>query len=171
MKCSVHQISIGEAGCPLCPKSREERKGGKVKVRGSSLRVDPKKKLKTAGKPERYMDGDSMQALVEAVAKRDGFTCIGDRLGYDHECHPSKEALHLVDQRTLGHDHPALTDPDICVYGCRLLNNWLDEWHGPLVNVRERVRLRAFAGDRFEAAVFKYDLQVEADRKFEGAGA
>lgn len=142
--------------------TREERDKGKRKVRGSTLKV-------SVEKPARYMDGDTMQALVDAVAKRDNFECIGHRLGYDHECHPSKEALHLVDQRTLGKKHPALNDPDICVYGCRLLNNWLDEWHGPLVNVRERKRLRMIAGVDFEDAVYRHGLQVEADRKFEGS--
>ena len=142
--------------------TREERDKGKRKIPGSTLRV-------STDKPRRYMDAPTMVGLIDAVAKRDNFECIGHRLGYDHECHESKEALHLVDQRSLGKNHPALDDPDICVYGCRLLNNWLDEWHGPLVNVRERLRLRVFAGERFEAAVYKYDLQSAADRKFNGA--
>lgn len=167
--CPVHQISIGEAGCSLCPKSREERRGGKVKVRGSSLRVDPKKQLKTAGKPERYLDQDTYLALLEAVAKRQGFVCVGVLMGIDHECDPECDAMHLVDQQTLGKGHPALDDPDLCVYGCRLIHHWFDHWRGCFVNVRQRVELREFAGDLFEAAVFKYDLQVAADRKFEGA--
>jgi hypothetical protein len=142
--------------------TREERDKGKRKVFGSTLKASTEK-------PRRYTDSDDMGELVEKVAKRDNFICVGHRLGYDHECHSSKEALHLVDQKHLGRNHPALTDPDICVYGCRLLNNWLDEWHGPLVNVRERRRLRDLAGETFEVAVHKYGIQAAADRKFNGA--
>lgn len=61
------------------------------------------------------------------------------------------------------------TDPDLCVYGCRLIHHWFDRWRGCFVNVRQRNELREFAGDVFEAAVFKYGLEAEADRKFEGA--
>lgn len=148
--------------------SREERDKGRRKVPGSTLRVRTDKdngRTKTG----RYMEADSMVALIEAVAKRDNFICIGQRLGYDHECYGEMQALHCVDQKVLGVNHPALDDPAICVYGCQLLNNWLDNWRGPLVNVSERLRFRDKLGIEFEDAIYKYGLEVEADRKFKGA--
>lgn len=157
-------------GAPGQRPTREERDAGKRKIYGSTLKVSTKQKDGRT-KSGRYIEAPAMEALLEAVAKRDNFICVGHRLGYDHECHESKEALHGVDQKHIGAGHPALTDPDICVYGCRLLNNWLDEWHGPLVNVRERKRFRELLGQTFEDAVYKHGLQVEADRKFNGASS
>ena len=170
-RCPTHGISIGEAGCSLCPKSREERRGGKVKVRGSSLRVDPKKKLKTTGRPERYMDADSMQVLLDAVAKRDGFVCFASRLDPAHNCDGDFDAAHLVEQRNLGANHPAIAEPAICLYACRFAHTQLDHWQGPFVNVSMRRKVRELAGDEFEELVFRHDLGVLADRFFEGAGA
>lgn len=160
---------IGPIRAPGQRPTREQRDQGKRKVPGSTLKTSTKPKPgRTA--TGRYLDAERMVALIEAVGKRDGFVCIGTRLGYKHDCHGEMQALHCVDQKQMGVGHPGLDDPDLCVYGCGLLNAWLDNWRGPLVNVRERVRLRAYLGERFEAAVYRHGLQVEADRKFEGAG-
>ncbi|MGB1582909.1 MAG: hypothetical protein ACPHCI_03890 [Solirubrobacterales bacterium] len=148
--------------------TRKERDQGKRKVRGSTLKVSTQKK-EGRTKSGRYIEQENMQELIEAVAKRDGFTCIGARLGYEHECRGQMQALHCVDQKTLGANHPALTDPAISVYGCQLLNAWLDNWRGPLVNVAERQRFREKLGVEFEDAVYRHDLELAADRKFLGA--
>ena len=148
--------------------TREERDRGKRKVWGSTLKTSTEKK-EGRTKSGRYMEAPVMVELIEAVGKRDGFVCIGTRLGYDHNCIGDGQALHCVDQKQMGVNHAGLNDPDLCVYGCGLLNNWLDEWHGPLVNKRERARFRTFLGERFEAAIYKHDLAAEADRKFQGA--
>lgn len=142
--------------------TREERDKGKRKVRGSTLKV-------SVEKPQRYMDGGTYEELFDAVAKNANFICAGIRLGYHHECHWQFDACHLVDQQHLGENHPALSDPDICIYACRLVHNWIDKWHGPLLNVRERERLRMMAGVDFEDAVYRHGLQKEADRKIKGA--
>jgi hypothetical protein len=151
--------------------TREEREAasGKVKVKGSTLKMNPKKGLKSAGGSNRYLDEDSYVALLEKVARRDNFVCFASRFDPAHNCIEPFDAAHLVAQRDLGHNHPALDDPAICLYACRLAHTQLDNWQGPFVNVAARDRIRFIAGTEFEDAVWKYDLAVLADRFFGGA--
>lgn len=114
---------------------------------------------------------DYLGCIGRAKARQGGI-CIGLLAGIDHEC-DEMQWLHLVDQavivRKLGEGHPALTDDRIGAYGCQFINGSLDEWRGPLKDPAARNHLRTFAHPEFDDALADHGLEVEADRKFDGA--
>lgn len=114
---------------------------------------------------------DYLSAIGKAKARQGG-VCVGLLAGIEHDC-TEMEWLHGVDQRTivskLGPDSPALTDDRIGAYGCRWVNGSLDEWRGPLRDLDTRLNLKNFWHPQFEDAVVEYGLEVEAERKWEGA--
>lgn len=123
-------------------------------------------------KPRRHINQADYLRCIGAAKARQGGRCVGLLAGIDHEC-DRMEWLHFVDQTViankLGEGSAALTDDRIGAYGCRWLNGSLDNWRGPLRNPELRRHLRTFAHPDFEEALVEYGLEVEADRKFNGA--
>lgn len=157
--CELHEI----VGCRLC-KSTAPKKAPFGTVR------KPLKKP-TGGNTRYIRQADYLSCIGKAKARQGG-VCVGLLAGIDHEC-TEMEWLHGVDQRTiagkLGETSPALTDDRIGAYGCRWVNGSLDEWRGPLRELDVRALLRTFWHPDFDAALVEYGLEVEAERKWEGA--
>ena len=153
--CEEHSMLL----CRLCNRT-EKPKFGTVR-----------KPLKAKPQSRHIRQADYLSAIGKAKARQGG-VCVGLLAGIDHEC-TEMEWLHGVDQRTLvgklGPDTPALTDDRIGAYGCRWVNGSLDEWRGPLRDTDTRLHLLTFWHPEFDAAVIEYGLEVEAERKWEGA--
>lgn len=163
MTCQLHGID----GCKLCKTS--SLPGYKPKPAFGTVRYELKK---PSGISRHIRQADYLKCIGRAKARQGG-VCVALLAGIDHECEDPFDWLHGVNQAViaakLGPDTPALTDDRIGAYGCRWTNASLDEWRGPLRDIDTRLHLRTFWHPDFDVAIAEYGLEVEAERKWEGA--
>jgi hypothetical protein len=164
--CEIHGIDGGERGCPLCITHLTKPK----KAPFGTVRHELKKN--SASGSGRYIKAsDYLKCIGKAKARQSG-VCVGLLAGIEHDC-TEMEWLHVVDQKVLagklGPDTPALTDERMGMYGCRFINGSFDEWRGPLRQIDERENLMLYAHPELHTAIAEYELQVEYERKIEGA--
>lgn len=163
MTCTLHELER----CPLCKESTHS--DFKPKPRFGTVRKPLEKK--SSGSTRYIRQADYLKQIGKAKARQGG-VCVGLLAGIEHDC-TEMEWLHVVDQKVLagklGPDTPALTDERMGMYGCRFINGSFDEWRGPLRDIDERENLMLYAHPDLHTAVAEYGLEVEYERKIEGA--